>query len=609
MANSDTPQPLRVGGLRQNQLLHTFGVGAMADLPNISVVVLGLNFWQHVRAVQITEERLLAAVRARLGQQVEALRLPPCLPETQDPFGDWTRVGVPVDVFPCWLRCTSCDQLGHAHTGNFELVENYFTLDKIRYVHPCRGSGGNRPTAVPARFVLACSAGHLDDFPWLYYVHQGTDPGPGHTLQLREIGTTGEAADVLITCACGAGRTMAEAFGQAGQQALPGCRGRHPQLGTFTACGRPTRTLVLGATNGWFPMQMSVITVPSAENAVDHLVATNWDQLNLLVGLSADVAKRILPTQGCWPDLEPFGVDETWDAITRRAAAAAEADGPQPAATHQRGPEGTVLTNGRELALPDFTTRRERVPATAANWLDQVTLVSRLREVSALYGFTRIDAPEWDVTQTPDDRQAPLSDTDPTWVPCAETRGEGIFLRFKENRLAEWERSEPVRARERALVDGHRRWRRQRNLTPDEWPGARYVLLHSFAHALIREFALESGYSAAGIRERVYAVEGMAGVLFYTAAPDSEGTLGGLVSLGRHGRLGPLIDRALAAARLCSSDPLCAEHDPAVHGRLHGAACHACLFASETSCERGNCYLDRVLLVDTIAGGGCGFLS
>jgi hypothetical protein len=30
---------------------------------------------------------------------------------------------------------------------------------------------------------------------------------------------------------------------------------------------------------------------------------------------------------------------------------------------------------------------------------------------------------------------------------------------------------------------------------------------------------------------------------------------------------------------------------------LHGAACHACLFAPETSCERGNRYLDRRLLV------------
>jgi len=58
--------------------------------------------------------------------------------------------------------------------------------------------------------------------------------------------------------------------------------------------------------------------------------------------------------------------------------------------------------------------------------------------------------------------------------------------------------------------------------------------------------------------------------------------------LGDKDNLGALIERAPAAAGLCGSDPLCSEHDPKEHGRLYGVASHACLFASETSCERGN---------------------
>lgn len=133
------------------------------------------------------------------------------------------------------------------------------------------------------------------------------------------------------------------------------------------------------------------------------------------------------------------------------------------------------------------------------------------------------------------------------------------------------------------------------------------MLLHSFAHALIRQFALECGYTVASIRERIYALpptddDGpMAGVLLYTAAPDSEGTLGGLVSLGAPQLLGRHIAAALDGMRLCASDPLCAEHVPLMEPQsLHGAACHACLFAPETSCERGNKYLDRSLLVPTV---------
>jgi Domain of unknown function (DUF1998) len=163
--------------------------------------------------------------------------------------------------------------------------------------------------------------------------------------------------------------------------------------------------------------------------------------------------------------------------------------------------------------------------------------VPRLREVSALYGFTRIDAPEWDVMSTDADRVVRLSRAAPNWVPCAQTRGEGIFLRFDENTLRAWEQRSDVQARKKTLDAGHEAWRADRRLPPGQWPGMRYVL-HTFAHAMIRELALECGYSAADIAERVYARSGdqpMAGVLLYTAAPDSEGTLGGLVSLGRRG--------------------------------------------------------------------------
>jgi hypothetical protein len=136
--------------------------------------------------------------------------------------------------------------------------------------------------------------------------------------------------------------------------------------------------------------------------------------------------------------------------------------------------------------------------------------------------------------------------------------------------------------------------------------------MHSFSHALMRELTLECGYTAPSIRERIYASGvdpqiDMAGVLIYPAAPDSEGTLGGLVALGRPQELGRMIRQALERAMLCASDPLCSEHDPRRDGTLHGAACHACLFAPETSCENGNRYLDRSTLVPTFRLPDTGF--
>ncbi|RZS32196.1 uncharacterized protein DUF1998 [Herbihabitans rhizosphaerae] len=610
---SPDPQPLRVGTLRPNQLLHTYGVGAMADLPNLSVIMQGLDAWKVEKSTEIVEERLLAAVRAKLGNQVAHLRLPPYEQETYDPFGSWAKVGVPVQLFPTWLRCSRCNRLGRANFDYFELVPNSARPDRNKYVHSCKGSGSNRPPALPARFVLACEEGHLDDFPWQYYAHKGDVPESGHSLKMTESGSTGEAANVYVTCdECGKRRPMSQAFGADAPINLPACRGRHPHLGTFSTCGKSTRTLVLGATNSWFPMQLRVFTLPLADDPLEHLVEEFWDLLLLFAGLDEGPAKELLVKQNCWSELEPHGLDNVWRAIRARAARGT-ASPPTRTGEDLSIPEWEAFTSAKVVTHPDFTTQDEPVPSSARGWLHRVTLVPRLREVAALYGFTRIDAPEWEVRETPDSRRAPLAEGDPTWVPCAELRGEGLFLRFDEAAVAAWERKAEtvLRARQR-LIPAHDEWCRRRDVDPRGWPGLRYVLLHTFAHLLIRELALDSGYSAAGIAERIYATrEGvpMAGVLLYTAAPDSEGTLGGLVSLGRSAHLGHLIDRALESARLCSSDPLCAEHDPVVHGRLYGAACHACLFASETSCERGNQYLDRALLVDTLATRDCGFFS
>ena len=137
-----------------------------------------------------------------------------------------------------------------------------------------------------------------------------------------------------------------------------------------------------------------------------------------------------------------------------------------------------------------------------------------------------------------------------------------------------------------------------------------YFLLHSLSHLLMTAVSLECGYPASSIRERVYALEAGYGILLYTGTPDAEGTLGGLVEAGRQ------IDRHLQAAlelgRLCSNDPVCAQHDPqSQHERrfLHGAACHGCLLIAETSCEQHNDFLDRALVVPTVEDLGAEFFQ
>ena len=252
-------------------------------------------------------------------------------------------------------------------------------------------------------------------------------------------------------------------------------------------------------------------------------------------------------------------------------------------------------------------------PKGYEQYFDKVVLVERLREVRALVGFTRIESPG-DYAETgelEEKYRAPLSRQQPKWVPASEVRGEGIFLQFCEATLEKWQQeTQELKIYEQQTLEAHRRWRRIRSLEDinANYPGVRYILLHSFAHALMRQLAIECGYAAASLRERIYSRYSdddhgtMAGVLIYTATPDSEGTLGGLVSLGEPKVLGRHIAQALEQVRLCATDPLCSPHNQLKNSTsaLHWAACHACLFSPETSCERGNKYLDRSLLVPTI---------
>jgi hypothetical protein len=260
----------------------------------------------------------------------------------------------------------------------------------------------------------------------------------------------------------------------------------------------------------------------------------------------------------------------------------------------------------------DYRVSEAAAPVGFETVFGTTLLLERIREVRALVSFTRIEShgefAEADAQG--DERQTALSRQTLDWLPASEVRGEGLFLRFNEPYLQEWERKAATVARGAEFLRSHGAWRAHRHMTPPDagFPGMRYVLLHSFSHALMRQIALECGYTAASIRERIYTKlpnedhGPMAGVLIYTAASDSEGTLGGLVHLGRPTTLGRLIRQALESMRICGSDPLCADLDIPVDGRsVHGASCHACLYAPETSCEKGNRYLDRNTLVSTFA--------
>jgi hypothetical protein len=598
----------RVGDLRPSQILFSFGVGSLIDLPNMSVMVMGTDDWDTSHMLAINEDRLLAAVKRELGNQVERLCYPPIQPDSDggwNPFEEGNRVGIPVAPFPRWVRCPQCDLLAPLNFGVFDLKVDPFRPDKTRYVHSNCPKGHKAPTILPVRFLVACEQGHLDDFPWIEYVHKGGTCG-SPVLRLREWGVSGSVSEVEVSCdTCKARRRMRDAFGEDGKQVLPQCRGRRPHLRDFAegGCKEQLRCILLGASNTWFPITLAALHVPTESKKLEQLVDHHWAKLEVAVSLEIVTAFRKIGQLAAFAEFSDVGI---WVAIQKKRGA--------PSASPEKE-EGLKVAEWAAFSKPDpsrntqdFQLRPVAAPRGYAAFIEQVVLAERLREVRALVGFTRIDSPGNfnDIEDIPTDRRASLSRHAPGWVPASEVRGEGIFIQFKEDAIAAW--CKQMTEREADFFKAHREWRRMREIeNPDEgFPGIRYILLHSLSHALMRQIALECGYTAASIRERIYSLNPpdpqgpMAGVLIYTGAADSEGTLGGLVSLGEPNTLGRLLDQTLEQVRLCASDPLCVEHHPWRDGlSLHGAACHACLFSPETSCEHGNKYLDRTTLART----------
>ena len=605
----------RVGGVRPSQMIHTYGPGAIMDLPQLSVVLAGVDRWDVNHTELILEPRLTGAVRGVPGcHRVAEFRTPPWQEETASPFDEWARIGVPVHPFPRWLRCTRCNLLAPIDRGLFRLDVPVYRPDRARYVHPrCRN---RRPSAVPARFLIACAAGHLDDFPWEQYAHSGQACADGPVLELQEIGKASRATDMRVVCkTCGANRVVHDAFGPDACEHLPQCRGRHPHLQRFDGpCAQPTRALLLGASNTWFSVFRSALTIPTVTGDIEQKIEEHWDLLEDIEDRRyLDFIVRRL-TQGAgekplrW--LLRYDPDDVWTALSDRRGGRGSHNGSGdadsvPDTGDLRGPEWAAFIAAVPPVSDDFKVRALDIPSGFKKTLDHPVAVDRLREVQALCGFTRIDSPD----ETDTSRIAPIWDAPKRWLPAAEIRGEGILIRLPEARVEHWERQYRRSVRYRRLRQATRNWRTRRGLDPNDGiPPARFVLLHTLSHLLINQLAVDCGYSAASIRERLYCRESgdaagppMAGILLYTGSPDSEGTLGGLVALADPVRLVAVLRDALKRAELCSTDPMCADHRAGDLGdALHNTACHACLFAPETSCEAGNRHLDRATVVSIL---------
>lgn len=627
--------------IRRAQLIAPFGVGAMMVVQDgTSLISGGLDHWYKsetdTKSKIDMEEFRIEEWRLQKMLGVNHFRLPP---DYREGVGMGVtinqRLYVPFLRFPQWHFCPGCKRLS---------IQPLTARGRIR-CPACKEKGKTRYLAqVP--FVAMCKNGHLQDFPWREWAHKSVHPTC--QLPLRIVATGGASlADQKVKCECGMERSLAQIteasssgedettelsknLDKEGQLYL--CPGKQPWLGTEEGCqcGLPIRGSLRSASNLYYADVRSSIYLPRGNNQVPTELVALLEKppcstiISVVSGISLELTLDQLKKKHKQL-LQGFSDDVLSKAIKIVLSGSAEnTDLPdikiqgEDQGTAFRREEFEILRQRRNedsliIRQPDM----DEYNPLLRKYFSRIMLVNKLRETRALAGFTRI-LPENE--QTAEFRKAMLRKTVSSqeydnWLPAYIVHGEGIFLEFKEDLLQIWEQQRVVLQRMNPLIQ--RAGQMEKNKKMRGKPiGSRFVLLHTFSHLIMNRLTFECGYSSAALRERLYVSENLAapmmGLLIYTAAGDSEGTMGGLVRMGQPGNLEPIIQKALAEARWCSSDPVCMEMgDRGGQGpeSCNLAACHNCSLVPETACEEFNRFLDRAAVVGKVGDRKLGFFD
>ena len=601
--------------VRRSQLISPFGVGAMVDFPgDESLMTAGLDEWPYA-GLECPPDWLVREERLQVRLKVSHFRLPP---DYREPGNGVLLAGqhIPFVRFPQWHYCP--------RRGAMEFRPLYVGPMKC----PCRPGldchsipERRRPWLIPSRFVAVCPSGHIEDFPYMEWVHRDGSDYQGHKLRLLPGRSSASLAGIKLDCDCGKSESMADVFnfdsstGGALHRIGHDCSGNMPWIGRTEACGQYLRVVQRGASNIYFPLTLSSIYLPLWGEDSSRSINKILDRPNVWDALTAGLDDgKFIQRVRCEmvASSNHVNIDELMEAAQRKL------DGTESvvsAVTNSqeefRRQEYEALRAGRGSNSTDLLVDIKDVGpygTDLASSLSGICLVRKLRETRVLVGFSRL----LPVEDPASGGLRPISIGGALpWLPATVVRGEGIFLEFNEATLHYWEENPIVQERIRSMTEQMNRSRLARGLNPWE-VGPKYVLLHTFAHALITQLSFDCGYGSASLRERIYcelddASRPMQGILVYTASGDSEGTLGGLVRQGEPDRLGFVMEQALRRIEWCSSDPVCIESPGQGSDNANLAACHGCVLLPETSCETGNRLLDRGVLIGSPEESGIGF--
>ena len=620
---------------RRSQLIVPFGVGAIVDFADDTLMSAGLDYWPTEKDISSTrkqavkdncviyDKRLQRRLsKMKLGGNVRPINyfLQPALkPDRENPQDH--EHDMPFVRFPRWYFCPRCRKMSQSKLTD-------------RYRPKCC-----KLSMYPMTFLIGCPSGHISDFPWREWLHDGPPDCSSDKCELYyQTSNTPGIGGVFVECkspSCSLNKRFRslsdiypKPFTALNRCIGGGCKGEKPWLGENHKrdnCSNQMDFLQRAASNVYFAHTISSILIPPYSEELYELMTRNelWETISAymeiaktdeingasvfdeekLTLLLSPLFKQFNFSSGeivatakiIWAEENSEISNEDIDELTYRKKEYGAFLGPRPSIENRK----------------NFDIKKQNMDEYSSiinSIFDEIILVPNIREVTALKGFSRI------MPLGENEETIELSKTPKNWLPATEVRGEGIFLNFNHEKINLWaEKNNDIFEENLSHWKEYIRQTKDNsnpNFTRAEEISITHIIIHTFSHLFIREISNYAGYDTSSIKERIFASDNpdtlMSGLLIYTASGDMEGTLGGLVEQGQPENLERLLTGVIDS-EICSNDPICRDTQFQGIQNLNGAACYSCALLPETCCEHNNTLLDRRCLFGVDAGEG--FLS
>ncbi|SVA95788.1 uncharacterized protein METZ01_LOCUS148642, partial [marine metagenome] len=389
MANAN-----KIGEIRRSQMVQIYGPGSIINLKqgdaSISALMTDLSTWDltsdtaKTRDQRFLDRRLSKSIEAQYEKKIDWFRLPPVEPEP-DKIWQQKKSSLMGNIFPKTFICP--DQY-HRRVGTIdELWIDRKDRQDARYVClKCTGHG--EPVfLVPSRFIVACPAGHLQEFPYRMWLDEkgilpkrNKEKWEGKTCkhkcitlkQKRGLGLRG----LYLECtediydpdveSCGRFTNMDGIFSE---NSLPlGCEGESPWIMDYKDhvddCTKFPKALQRNSVSVWQAKTVSALTIPPWDNKIKNLLSSKrWGDITR----RSDAESRANYVELIYEDIEndfrekekklPYSLDELIVAIEE------EIENDSMVSSDLKIDEYYALTNFDEhRQIDDFQVRSEGIP-------------------------------------------------------------------------------------------------------------------------------------------------------------------------------------------------------------------------------------------------------